>query len=124
MMYPGLAENQWYGQPKKVDLVTHLKYQGAIDSRKCQTSVGKGGKLVVGRFDDLLRMALGRWLTRVCLATTLASRVVPMMLRKRSLFSTRILMALSLQLKIANNIFYDLGTETKEQDTGNIISIF
>ena len=43
MMYPGLAENQWYGQPKKVDLVTHLKYQGAIDSRKCQTSVGKGG---------------------------------------------------------------------------------
>jgi len=33
-------------------------------------------------------------------------------------------MALSLQLKNANNIFYDLGTETKEQDTGNIISIF
>jgi len=57
MMYPGLAENQWYGQPKKVDLVTHLKYQGAIDSRKCQTSVGKGGKLVVGRFDDLLSMS-------------------------------------------------------------------
>lgn len=34
--------------------MTHLKYHDAIDNRKWQTSVGKGGKSDVGKFDDSL----------------------------------------------------------------------
>lgn len=54
IMIPGRATNQWFSEPKEVDLITHLKNQGATDNRKWQMSIGKGGKLIIGEHDESL----------------------------------------------------------------------
>merc|ERR1711900_65568 len=97
IMYPGLAENQWYnGQPQEVDLISNLKYQGAIDNRKWQMSIGKGGKLIIGDHDDSLAEGGFQEMTNSGMSQNHVG---------------------------IKGMFNDVGAELKEVDSGNVIGL-
>lgn len=125
LMIPGRAENQWYnGQPKEVDLITHLKNQGAIDNRKWQVSVGKDGKLIIGGHDESLAEGGFKEVRNSGMAETHVGingklndgpRVI-------FLFDTGT-NGIITTTDNAKQIYKDLGADVKEVDGGNVVGM-
>ena len=125
IMYPGLAENQWYnGQPQEVDLISNLKYQGAIDNRKWQMSIGKGGKLIIGDHDDSLAEGGFQEMTNSGMSQNHVGikgkfNDGPQVIFFFDTGSHGIITTAD----NAKKIFNDVGAESKEVDSGNVIGL-
>lgn len=124
IMIPGRATNQWFSEPKEVDLITHLKNQGATDNRKWQMSIGKGGKFIIGEHDESLAAGGFKEVRNSGMAETHVGingkfndgpRVIFM-------FDTGT-NGIITTTDNAKRIYNDLGAEVKELPGGNIIGM-
>lgn len=125
MMYPGLAQNIWYKSlPKKADIISHLKDQGVINNRKRQMALGEGGKLIIGEHDDSLAEGglkemfnAGITQNHVGIKGRFNGRL-PVVFHFDT--GTHDIITTSFNAK---KIFWDVGAEMKEVDSGNIIGL-
>lgn len=125
MMYPGLAQNIWYKSlPKKADIISHLKDQGVINNRKWQMALGEGGKLIIGEHDDSLAEGglkemfnAGITQNHVGIKGRFNGRL-PVVFHFDT--GTHDIITTSFNAK---KIFWDVGAEMKEVDSGNIIGL-